>query len=364
MIYYLIYIPFILCGAIDSDEISKRNKKVICLFWVGVLTLFWGLRWRCGTDWYQFHDDFYLLNFKNMFSFDRGMNEKLEPGYSLLNALFHEAGLNYTVFLICFSFTILFSFAKFCLDNSRYPIMSFVYLVISMGVIFPSRQMLAVAVVLLGTKYVFKPGMNSFLKYALFVLAASTIHTSAIIAIVVYLFPRIKLQYKTIGVILILVVSLMSLLPMFVEYLTKIFDRFSLISVRLTSYSQIVSSVNENFSARSVMSYFLTAFFLVSFLINKYNEANDIKVRSSFNGYLTQESIRYLFAESMRDLMRLEAYFHPFSAILISNLLSEGYSKKMFILWKAMFVILMIYFLNKMLFGIFSDLYFPYRSVL
>ena len=364
LIYYLLYIPFILCSILDTKELSKQRKEQICYFWVGILTLFWGLRWKCGTDWKQFHDDFYLLTFKNMFSFDRGMNEPLEFGYAFLNAFLHELGFSYTVFLLLFSFLILFIYAKFCLKYSSYPIMSFIYLVISLGVFFPGRQALATAIPLIGMKYVFEGSLKSFLKFMCFVVIASTIHTSALCTILFFPLARLKLSLKSLIIFIVALLVAIQYIPQFIEFALDHLTGIPLITVRLANYSNSVSSMGDDFSTRGLMSYSLTAFFLVSCIINKYYQSKDKTIRFYFNGLLTQESIRYAFAETMRDLLRLEAYFHPFSAVLICDFIGKGISKKGSFLLRIFFIILMAYYLYKMLNGVFMIAYVPYKTIL
>ncbi len=363
-IYYLIYIPFILCGILDTKNLSKPRKEKICYFWAGILTLFWGLRWKCGTDWDQFHDDFYLLTFKNMFSFDRGMSEPLEPGYAFLNAFLHELGFGYTVFLLLFSFFILFIYAKFCLKYSSYPIMSFIYLVISLGVFFPGRQALATAIPLLGMKYVFEGSLKSFMKFMCFVVIASTIHTSALCTILFFPLARLKFSLKSLTAFVVGILVFILFIPQFIEFALSQLTGIPLIAVRLASYSNTVSSMGEDFSTRGLMSYSLTVFFLLSCLINKYYKSNNKTVRFFFSGFLVQESIRYAFAETMRDLLRLEAYFHPFSAVLICDIIGKGIGRKGSLLLRIFFVILMVYYIHKMLNGVFKIAYVPYNTIL
>lgn len=64
-IYSLIYIPLILCSFISN---LKTQKRVI-FFWIIVLTLFRGLRWDLGTDWYWYEKSFNELDFSNFYKY-------------------------------------------------------------------------------------------------------------------------------------------------------------------------------------------------------------------------------------------------------------------------------------------------------
>ena len=364
MIYYIIYIPFILCGCFDTEDLSQKQKKIICYFWVVVLTLFWGLRWDCGTDWQQFHDDYYLSHFKNVFSFDRGLSEQLEPGYVFINAIFNEVGVEYSVFLLFFSFLISFFFARFCLAYSKWPIMSFVYLILSMGIIFPNRQALAAAILTLGTKFIFQGNYKSFFRFLFVVIIASSIHTSALFGIILFVIPKIILTLKKLLIVAFLVGVILFFLPSIMDYFVDITSSYLLISGRLESYTNLVSSMGEDFSSRGIMSYALSLFFLLAYLLKKYNVSTDKVKLTFFNGYIVQESIRYVFADLRRDFMRLEFYFHPYSTSLACELFGSSSSLKEKILLRLVYMALMIYFFYKMLTGIFVDLYIPYNSIL
>ena len=97
--YCIIYIPFILSSIFDFDRTSENTKRKIVWLWVCILTVFWGIRWNCGTDWDNFYDVFQGSDFSNIFTFTRGMAEPIEPGYVLLNALVKSLGGNYSCFL-------------------------------------------------------------------------------------------------------------------------------------------------------------------------------------------------------------------------------------------------------------------------
>ena len=110
--YCIIYIPFILSSIFDFDRTSENTKRKIVWLWVCILTVFWGIRWNCGTDWDNFYDVFQGSDLSNIFTFTRGMAEPIEPGYVLLNALVKSVGGNYSCFLFVFSFLILYCLAR------------------------------------------------------------------------------------------------------------------------------------------------------------------------------------------------------------------------------------------------------------
>ncbi len=364
MIYYIIYIPLILCGFFDSSLISKLGKKNILYFWVIVLTLFLGLRWKCGTDWQNYFEIYYGSYFSNIFTFDRGFNEPLEPGFVFVNAIFNELGIHYTFFLLLTSFFILFSFARFSLSYTKYPIMSFVYIVLTTGCFNFSRQTLTAAIILMGFKYIISDDIKSKIKYVAIVLAASTIHTSTIFGVLILILPKIKFKIKYLLLMSGVVVLLFSSLPNIMEYVLIKTAQIPIIHSRLYSYANTVSSMGDDFTQRGLLSYLMTASFFLVFLLCKFYKQEKYNLRVFFNGYVFQEGIRLMFADTMRDLMRLELFFHPFAAAVTCHFLGNGFSSKFRFVWRLLYLFLMVFFFERMLHGVFMDAYLPYRSIL
>lgn len=354
----------ILCGVFDSNRISRIQKMKIIYFWIIVLTLFLGLRWKCGTDWQNYYDIYYGSHFSNIFTFDRGTNEPLEPGFVFVNAIFNELGLHYTFFLLVTSFVILMSFGRFCLTYTKFPIMTFVYIVLSTGCFNFSRQTLTAAIILMGFKYIVAKEFKSKLKYVALVLVASTMHTSTIFGLLILLLPKLKFTTKHLIMMAVATILLFNNLSSIIEYILLQTSQIPIIHSRLYSYANTVSSMGEDFTQRGLLSYLMTIFFFATFMICKFFKKEEFNLRFFFNGYIFQEGIRIIFANTMRDLMRLELFFHPFSAAITCHFLGTGYSKKLSIIWRFVYLFLMVYFFERMLHGVFMDAYLPYHSIL
>ncbi|WOF93389.1 EpsG family protein [Segatella copri] len=130
----------------------KTQKRVI-FFWIIVLTLFRGLRWDLGTDWYWYEKSFNELDFSNFYKYitqDDGLVYKnLEAG-ALLMVLCKKIFGTYTSFLLVSNFIILSIYYKIStfFSNNK-PIVCFAGIVTSAN-FFPVRQDLAVAIFFLG----------------------------------------------------------------------------------------------------------------------------------------------------------------------------------------------------------------------
>lgn len=352
---------------LDIPNFSIKIRRNLCWLWVIVLTMFWGLRWNCGTDWYNFKDYYQWSHFNNVFSFDRGQGEPLEWGYVLLNAIFNDLGFSYSIFLIIYSFIMLSLFARFCIKNFDNPLMGFVFIIANMAPIFPTRQALALGIVCIGYKYIFQKSIVSFVKFGCLVFLASTIHTSALLAFLLYFIPKLRMNVFFAFALLVGSMFVGKVLPIFFEYIISKFSFLgSLILVRLSTYtSQESSSVGAGVFDRGIMSYLLSLFYFILFAYRKYNKSSEDKERSVFNNYTFKEVIRSIFSQTMQDMSRLGNYFLPsvyWGTIRVFT--SFENNTKNWIIIRLLFCTLMIYFFYKQLNGIYSNLYLPYHSIL
>ena len=177
-IYLYIYIPFILCAYFDLSKTKDKTKNKIIWFWVIVFTLFRGLRWEVGTDWFGYLDMFDRSRYNNVFSFYRG-DSTVEWGYILLNAFLKSINNSYTFFLIITNFIVLFCYKFFCQKITTYPIITFVLFVLIVQV-FPTRQPISTSIVFLA--YVFLVE-KKYKYFVLFLFVSIIIHRGSLIAI-------------------------------------------------------------------------------------------------------------------------------------------------------------------------------------
>lgn len=358
--YCIIYIPFILSSIFDFNSNNEKTKGKIVWLWVFVLTVFWGIRWNCGTDWENFYDVFKESDLNNVLTFTRGMAEPIEPGYVLLNAIVKSVGGNYSCFLLLFSFLVLYCLARISIKHTNYPLISFIYLVISLGVIFPSRQALAMGISSYAIPFLIK---RKFVKYCFCILIAATIHISVLVLIPFYFLNFSKMKVWIIGGLYILSFSIGNWLPAVIESVLNLNLLGPLISIRLNSYSQTVSSIDEDFSSRGIMSIMLSLMFLFYFMKRKYYNSKERLLNYSFYGFFVMEVIRNVFMQTMRDLMRLELFFRPYAAVLYATAFGElKYGKYKYISY-FLFILLMCYYFFKMLTGVFSTEYLPYKTI-
>lgn len=193
-IYLLIYIPLLLFAYLDfNPKIEFKTKRKVLIAFVVVFTLFWGLRWEIGTDWEQFLNVYEKSSWENIFSFKRTQTGEsvMDYGYMFINAVFHEAGMPYTVFLLATGLVIQLCYFDLSTRFTNYPILTYI-LLLNVGVPFPVRQSLSLAIALWAIRFVFE---KKYLKFVLVALAATLIHKGSAIIFPVAFLPWVCKRY-------------------------------------------------------------------------------------------------------------------------------------------------------------------------
>ncbi len=169
--------------------ISSRKKALSAFIFrldVVLLAILAGLRAiSVGTDTVSYLESFNELAFSEI----RG----IEIGWFFLNYLVKITTGSYRVLLLTVSALTLFFVRKSIEDVSRNKNLSLL-LFVALYFYFESfnimRQILAASVVLYATKYIIR---QDFKRYLFWVLLAATVHTSAIVMLIMYAAPRWKI---------------------------------------------------------------------------------------------------------------------------------------------------------------------------
>ena len=306
LIYLTIYIPFIASAYFDfRTDVSINRKRRMMMFFVIIFTLFRGLRWNVGTDWDQFYEVYMHSGFGNIFTYSRGNDDRvMDFGYMFINAVFHQVGFSYTIFLLVTSLIIQLCFYHFSLKQSRYPILTMIMLMF-VGMPFPVRQSISYAIAIWGLSFLMD---KKFIKFVIVSLIATSIHKGSAIILPVlilpFIFERIRIKwyyYVLIYASSYLVASVAG------DYITLIILGMSSMSEDASAYaegySQVVStSVREgNETTNSILSGFSYAIFMVFLLYirEKYRK----KCEDSIKGFETMFFL-YVIAGSIENLVR------------------------------------------------------------
>lgn len=147
------------------------------------LVVFLGLRFNTGADWFS-----YTTAFEQMPK--QGNYLGWEIGYVWLSNLFYYIFGNYYFLQFFSTYFLFFAVWRVYKKYSNYPMFSlsiFVLLFVLSLLTAQVRQSWAVAILLLGTPYIFD---GKFVRFFLVVLCASFFHVSAILALPLYFLNR------------------------------------------------------------------------------------------------------------------------------------------------------------------------------
>jgi len=173
-----------------------------------------------------------------------GGETRFEPGFVLLSRFLGVISSDPQILIIATSIIIFGLFARFIYINSQDVILS-TFLFISMRFFFLymniMRQAIAIVIILLGFEYLKK---NKNLRYCLAVFLASAFHYSALVALPLILFKRIryKKSFYAIAVIIAIVIYLNSAIlftffvnfdERFSHYVGEAFERTTLIASQM-----------------------------------------------------------------------------------------------------------------------------------
>ncbi len=184
---YLIFLSFFIFSSL-LDFSKKQLSQFIFYFLFFITLIFTGLRYYTGNDWSGYINYFNNVNFSD---------DTYEFGFKILNLLCKTWFNNYYVVQFFASFILCFSIFQFYKKNAEYK---FLALLLFIAAYFSSllmsqvRQSIAVSLIILGTKYIYKRDLKRYLVVLIF---AILFHSSAIIALSLYfLFVPTKLFLK------------------------------------------------------------------------------------------------------------------------------------------------------------------------
>lgn len=363
-IYLTIYLICFFTMFGDSERVSNKIKKILLIFDIAILTLFFGLRWECGTDWEQYYNIYNDLNWSNLLNFQRYDNsdQGIEIGFGIVNLISKTLFDSYTVYLL------LSNLGRFVLMGitswklSKYPIVTF-FGFLSLQYFFPTRQPFATAIFMFS--YIFIVNKN-LRKYIVTWLASISIHISSIVLMPIYYLYGRRFNYLIQISIYFGTIVLERSLSGIIESVGFGFSSLgsATLSEKIDTYTQSFRDVDVS---RGIVSHLLVLFFLSVFefvryrCVGKWSETNKKNFDFYVICYLIGTSIWNIVNNSLPDLARYTEYFNTWP-LLIPFVIE--YMKKYRI---PIVLILIAYYTYKLVNSIFFNYYvymfIPYRSI-
>jgi hypothetical protein len=368
--YIAIYSLFFLSIVAERIRgIRANHKRLIMVFLASIIILFRGLRWETGTDWEQFLDVFYTIDFDSIFGFKRTHNTTLEPGYAFLNYVcFYFTG-SYTSLLLIYNAIIMYIYYSVSWRYSpKNPIYIFVMLVIFTEV-FPLRLSFAAAIFMYSIRYILS---KDILKYAFFVILAASIHYSAIITFPFYYILDRNILYKKysaiwliLGYFCCVIISISPLFNMTLDRVATVVS--SIIGIENTLTVRIMNYILEEggleLTIKSLIFSAIRTFIFISIFYSCRKAVNDHRTYNLFfNCFIVFTCIFTLFKYQVHVLARFATYFDfgmPLLSALIIGVLPSNRRK----LFYYYIIALFIYLKYNTFFIDYPDLFIPYKSI-
>jgi hypothetical protein len=350
MIYYLLFLLPAAFAILDFSG-KKTRKHQNFIFWIVGLLFFFtsSIRFKCGTDW-----DAYEL------FFETPLNHYFEPGFRLLAFLAKTVIDDYQFLLLLSSLFIIplfFSIKKL----SPTPLVSSLAFFCYLFLIFLGGMRQAVAISLVAFSVIFIIRKNVF-WFLLFVFAATTMHSFAIIFFPAYFLVNKKYSSRSLF-ILVLACFILGQLELKQAWI-YLFKNFKLNS--LVDHYLHVSSINEDLNYGVRNGILLLERWGIVFFLLQYRKIFERRVKK-FNIFLNLSIITtvifFLFVNSIRNFAGRGSLYFKFGEVILAGVMvfvpTTARGKLL-----VLFSLLLFFFVRILLVYIFSNpYYYPFQSI-
>lgn len=314
LVYLGIIFLLIFSSLFLNNSKFKILKKIIFIFLIFILAF----NYQMGTDWILYQKFYESLPKNNIYNVLLN-NQGIEKGYILYSFIIKNyLFLNYELFM-----GITLSVCIYILLNNIEKNADNIYIAIYIYILtflFPSsiepivRQLIAIAIITLGLKYIEK---RSFFKYLIIILLASSFHFSAIVMLPLYFFNKMHLNLKKIAILYLLISLVLLKLNYLLLIISKIVPSFIKFQ-RYFSNGRYGFSNNINF-VRIIVTW-IKSLICLSIIILGYRKSLKRKI------YIENGAILSIFFMNFTNIFiifyRVEGYFMLFFAIVTSSVLN------------------------------------------
>lgn len=335
--FSIVFVLILLISLASLLGAKEKRCVTTCMLILGVMAAFRGA--TIGNDTHE-----YIRIFEQV---DQSFidSTRYEAGYLWLNVFLKYISDNYQIIFIVTSIFIYYSFGRFILKYSSYPLLS-VILFFSYGFYSFSftaiRQGIALAILLYSFDRILK---GQFWRFLAIVFIASLFHSTAILFVIAYLSRIVKPSWKTfilfagggfVGTIIFSVILnyVFQLFPMYQTYTSK-------------SYVGDAGLANMLYIILSS----LILFFSYSLIKPRRYESQILPLNESLLVLVLFAVVLYILSLKANILDRIALYFNVFSIVLLPNAL-----KRTSVFNRALFTLFIVVF-----FYIYSVVILEYR---
>lgn len=358
MLIYLFVYGLLSFFSLFDLYVIKKHRIGLLIFGAFVVVLFQALRWRTGTDWNGYFNEFMNVN-------SPYWDDNFEIGYRFLNSSIRTITNHYTIFLLaeCILnalFIILF-IRSMPVSN---PCLAYLYF-FSLA-IFPIRYTLACSIVLYSYKYILE---KKFITFLLLIVIAFSIHR-----MVILFFPAYFIANRNYSFGLLISVYLLTVILGFATDL--IFG--NLLEVGALLYGGVSDNVQGKLEhyltedipeygrmsiLRVILSVINSSLFILLFYYFKRKFFMDNKIYNMlFNLYVLGISFNRLVFQTIPDLARLTSLFTGGFIVMIIMILSK-YRRDIQVLITSALILYFFIAYYSAINGFYADLFIPYYSI-
>lgn len=311
---------------------EQRPMKAVIFFVVSVLVLVAGLRYRVGADYVYYYTSYDGFKKAELNIFD-------EPGYKILAKISEKIYDDpATVLFLAAFITVSLMTVTVIRNSDMYWISILLYIFLGewSGCFNGVRQYLAIAILFAGHGYIKK---KKFWHWLMIVFVAMLFHITAIIGIVFYFYPRIKVSLKNI---------FLSVLIVFMGL--QVYDRiFSFIGF-IKQDEMILEGIGSTYIMNEInplriLVAWVPVFFFILFI--KYYDTK----QERFQFYMNMSILNACFmtvAMNSAYLGRIGGYTNIYNTIIWPLLLKKVEKRSRVVLICVMLLCYILYWLTEM----------------
>ncbi|WEV22673.1 EpsG family protein [Clostridium perfringens] len=328
MIVYLIIDFVMLLFAIvmyyDKYRYNIRNNKIFLVIIGFIIIFISGFRGNFTADYDNYVN---LFNYYNNFNFNQIFSNNFgqEIGYVILNKIIGFFTKNSIYIILIMSILTIYLFLK---EFKRYSVNIWlsVLLFITIGAYYTSfnliRQILAVAIIFSGSKYIYK---KNFIKYFIYILTASLIHKTALIMIIFYFILNSRFSIKKLIIILISLIFCINYLDLIIIFIQKYFY----------SYYTYGKYGMTGFNYKNIV---LPISILIFVLIHYYKlDLDNNRINVWINAIIFYAFFS-LLGLKIQMVQRVADFFAPYALLIIPLIISKIKDKKI----RAIYIFLIV----------------------
>lgn len=317
----------------NSGELSEKQVSLLPIIFFQLWAIMSLRHWTVGTDTISYKLGFEIANHTNwnqIFDLtEKNLIYNYERGFVLLTKLIRSVTANLNIYLSLTSLIMLYPVYRVIKKYSPMPLLS-VFLYITLNFFHFSmsgmRQGIAFSIVFFSYNYLVR---NQKIKFVACLLAASTIHTSALFFIVIIFFKDFRFTINK------MLIYLFSIIPIFI-FRKRLFSIVSLL---------YYSVEKETYNTGAYTLFIVVLFTFVGALLFYKRTTKKFSNALTLYNIVAVAPILMLFNSISQSALRVANYFYIFIILLIPTVLKALNSRERFLITVVLIILCSTFYL-------------------